>query len=486
MSSQSTIIGRSKEKFKLERIARSKLPEFLVVYGRRRVGKTYLIREYFEKELVFDFTGAYGADMETQLENFFHEYLNRTKGQKETTPPQNWSKAFQYLADYLRSLPKRKKKQIVFIDELPWLDTPRSGFVSGLEYFWNQHVSKMKHVLLIGCGSSSSWIQKKLLKAKGGLYNRVTQRMKLEPFNLAETEGYCHSRNIKLSRYQIVQIYMAMGGIPHYLKELTPGKSASQLINQICFAKNGLLQDEYESLYHSLFKSPENHLEIVETLASKPNGLTRKDIVSSSKLSDGGSVNRTLVDLTESGFVTCLNPYQKKKKDSIYKLTDLYTLFYLKFIAPAKFSGKGAWKSLSRSASYHAWAGYAYETICMLHIDQILEALGISGVYSEISSWKYVGKDEIPGAQIDLLIDRRDQVVNLCEAKFTDKEFSITKSYVADLRRKRSVFQMATGTKKNLFTTLITTYPAMKNRYYLEEIQSEVSMDALFRNYETN
>ena len=466
----------------MNRLAQSSSPEFLVVYGRRRVGKTYLIREHFHKDLVFDFTGSYGADMQTQLGNFFHEYLVRTMGQKETTPPGNWTRAFQYLTDYIHSIKKRKGKFVVFIDELPWLDTPRSGFVTALEYFWNQHFSKLKQGILVGCGSASAWMQKKIFRSKRGLYNRVTQRIRLEPFTLAETEAFCKSRSIQLSRYQILQVYMTMGGIPHYLKELLPGKSASQLIDEICFSKTGLLNDEYLSLYQSLFNNPEHHLTIIETLGAKPNGLTRKDIVRYSGLPDGGTINRTLEDLLESGFIMRYQPFLKSKKDTIYKLTDLYSLFYIKFIQPSLARGQGSWKMLTNSASFQAWSGYAYETICMLHMDQIRRALGISGVYSEVSSWKFAGNDEMPGAQIDLLIDRKDQVINLCEAKFTDQEFVIDKSYVANLRRKRSVFAQVTGTKKSIFTTLITTYPAMQNKYYLEEIQSEVTMDALFAN----
>ena len=475
-----SIVGRANELTKLSQIAASGLPEFLVIYGRRRVGKTYLIREFFHRQLVFDFSGSYGADMRNQLGNFFHEYLSRTKGQLKTTPPESWSRAFEYLVDYLKTLDHRTGKMVVFIDELPWLDTPRAGFVPALEYFWNQHLSKMKHVVLVGCGSASSWIIHKLLRAKGGLYNRVTQRIKLSPFTLAETESYCRFRRLQLTRYQLIQIYMAMGGIPHYLKELTPGKSATQLIDQICFSKTGLLREEYLSLYHSLFKNPEHHLTIIETLGAKPNGLTRKNIVDYSKLPDGGTVNRTLEDLEECGFITRFKPYLKKKRDSVYRLTDLYTLFYLKFIQPAKFVGTGAWQALANSSSFRAWSGYAFETICMLHIEQIKVALGIGGVYTEVSAWKFNGNEELPGVQIDLIIDRRDQVINVCEAKFTDKEFSISKAYVADLRRKRSVFAQVTGSKKSVFTTLITTYPALRNKYYWEEVQSEVNMDDLF------
>lgn len=479
------IIGRKAEIAILDKLMRSLVPEFLIIYGRRRIGKTYLIREYFGNDLVFDFTGSYGTDMKSQLENFFHEYLVRSRGQMETRPPESWSRAFQYLSGYLDSVKMPGQKFVVFIDELPWLDTPRSGFVSALEYFWNQYFSKQKEGVLVGCGSASAWIQKKILRSKGGLHNRVTQRIRLEPFNLAETEQFCRSRRIQLSRYQILQVYMAMGGVPHYLKELVPGFSASQLIDQICFSKTGLLREEYPSLYQSLFNNPEHHLTIIETLGARPNGLTRNDIIHYSGLPDGGTVNRTLEDLLESGFIQRYQPFQKLKKDTIYKLTDLYSLFYLKFIRPSLARNTGSWQMLANSPSYQAWSGYAYETVCMLHVDEIRKAMGISGIYSEISAWKFTGNEEMPGAQIDLLIDRKDQVVNLCEAKFTDKEFVISKSYVSELRKKRSIFSQATGTKKSVFTTLITTYPAFQNKYYLEEIQTEVTMDDLFAGVNT-
>jgi AAA+ ATPase superfamily predicted ATPase len=476
---ESKIIGRENEILIFERLLKSNAAKFVAIYGRRRVGKTFLVREYFKNHIKFSFTGSFEEKTDVQLKNFFREYLQRTNGKKETTEPQDWNTAFNYLADYLKNL-KSNRKIVVFIDELPWLDRPKSGFVKALEYFWNQHGSKMDNVLLIVCGSAASWMQKKLLKAKGGLYNRITNRIKLKPFNLYETELFLKRKQIKLSRYQIVLIYMVMGGIPFYLDILTKGKSAEQLIDAHCFQPNSLLSDEYNQLYYSLFKHAENHMAIIEALASKPNGMTRKELLKATKLNDGGTFARAINDLLESDFVQIYNSFQKKKKDAIYKLTDFYSLFYLKFIKGNIKNTKHNWQKIASQQSFKAWSGYAFENICMMHTTQILNKLGISGIYSSISSWKFQGNDELPGAQIDMIIDRNDNMINLCEAKFTSKEFIINKAYNDKLRQRRNVFENVTKSKKAIVTTLLTTYPAHQNKYYHEEIDSEVNMNDLF------
>ncbi len=474
------LVGREREVKMIDRLLASDQPEFLVVYGRRRVGKTFLIRQKLKGHLVLDFTGARDADMDTQLSNFFGEYIRSTAGKKETTPPKNWSSAFQYLADYLNSLRHRKRKIVVFFDELPWMDTPRSGFISALEYFWNQHGSKMNNFLFIGCGSAASWMHKKLLKAKGGLHNRVTQRLHLRPFTLSETELYCKRKKLKLTRYQIIQLYMAMGGVPFYLRELSPGKSVAQLIDEICFHPDGRLSDEYNQLYHSLFKNAEDHMAIIEALATKPYGLTRDALLKKSKLPDGGSFTRATKELIDSGFIDVYQPFGRIKKGAVYKLIDLYTLFYLKFIKGNISKRANTWQSLSSGGAFNAWSGYAFENICILHIDQILQSLGIGGLHADLSSWYFKGNQELRGAQVDLVIDRKDGIIHLCEAKFSKEEFVITKDYIKRLRHKRLAFQHATKSKKSIVTTLLTTYPAIQNKYYLDEIHTEISMDALF------
>lgn len=474
------LIGREKEKEKLDKILLSNQAEFLALYGRRRVGKTFLIRQYLKNNIVFEISGTKEGSKEQQINNFFAEYLKRTQGQQETLPPKSWHDIFGYLAKYLSSLPQIASKYVVFIDEMPWLDTPKSEFIAALEFFWNQHASKMDNVLLIACGSATSWIQKNLINARGGLYNRITQRIKLLPFNLYETELYLQSLGVKLTQYQILELYMVMGGIPFYLKEIEKGKSATQLIDAICFATDGLLYDEYSQLYHALFKNAEHHVSIVETLAAQPQGMTRTDLAIKTKISEG-SLSKTLDELVECDFISNFQPFLNKKKEAIYKLTDLYSLFYLKFIKPNKSAGGKIWEQLSNQSSYIAWSGYAFENICLMHTHQIKSALGISGVFTKHSSWKFKGNDALPGAQIDMIIDRADQIIHLCEAKFTKENYALTNAYTEQLRLKKTIFKQATETKKAVFTTLLTTYPALKNKYYLEEIDSEVTMDKLFK-----
>ena len=475
------IIGREAELSMLSKAMNSDQAEFIAVYGRRRVGKTYLIYEHLKEHIVFSFSGSFEQSLKVQIGNFFREYIRYTKGQQYTELPKDWHGAFSYLTDFLYDLENNtKQKAVIFIDEMPWLDTPRSGFIAALEYFWNQHASKMRNVVLIACGSTASWMIKKLLKAKGGLYNRVTKRLLLRPFNLAETEAFCEYKRLQLSRYQIIQLYMVMGGIPFYLNELRTGKSVTQLIDELCFSTTGLLADEYEQLYYSLFKNADNHVAIVEALAAHPYGLSRSQLVKKSRLSDGGTFTRAVEDLLDSGFIIKYPSFKKKQKDSIYRLIDMYSLFYLRFIRMNNTGMVNSWQALSSEAKYISWSGYAFENICLLHVSQILTKLGISGTITNVSSWYYKGDDKIPGAQVDLLIDRKDGVINLCEAKFSNKEFLLSKEYTAKLRRKRAVFEQATKTKKSIVTTLISTYPAIENKYYLEEIHSAVDMDDLF------
>lgn len=475
----SSIIGREEEKDKLDKILQSNQAEFLAIYGRRRVGKTFLIRQHLQGRIVFELAGTKEGTKEQQLLNFFGEYLRRTGRKQGTSAPRSWFQAFDYLAAYLNELPQPETKHVVFLDEMPWMDTPRSEFIPALEFFWNQHVSRMDNVLLIACGSASSWIRKKLINARGGLYNRITQRIKLMPFTLHETALFLQSLGVKLPSYQILEIYMAMGGIPFYLKEVEKGKSAAQLIDDICFSPQGLLREEYYQLYHSLFRDAEHHIAIIEALAARPQGMTRNEIATVTRISEG-PLSKTLEELSECDFISLLFPLFKKKKDAVYKLTDLYSLFFLKFIQPNPGVGSRIWEQLSRQSAYTAWSGYAFENICLMHIRQIKAALGISGVYTRHGSWIFKGDDSLPGAQIDMIIDRADLIIHLCEAKFTKENYALSKESAAQLRLRKTIFKQATQTKKAVFTTLLTTYPALQNKYYLEEVDSEITMEELF------
>ena len=468
------IVGRKEEQMLLNQLLESNRPEFLAVYGRRRVGKTFLIRQVYGKRIAFQMTGIARANTSQQLTNFFSVLKESDKGIEEGNVPKNWFEAFGMLKNYLQKLNVPKK--VVFFDELPWIDTPRSNFLSALEHFWNSWASDRPDIILVVCGSAASWMINKVINNRGGLYNRVTQRIRLLPFTLQETESFLRAGKVTLDRYQILQLYMVVGGVPFYLSEIRQGMSAFQEIDRLAFSPNGFLATEYSNLYRSLFNHADRHISIVETLAGKPQGLSREGIVQSSRMKDGGTLTTVLRELEESGFINKSYPFGKKIKDRIYRLSDQYSLFYLKFIKDQHRTGAGSWLSRIDSPAWRAWSGYAYESICLQHIRTIKKALGVSGVYTEESSWI----DKNRSVQIDLLIDRRDHVINLCEVKFTQQPFVLTKPYKEELEKKMFAFKEETQTRKSVFPTLITTFGLKDGVHSLGFIQNVVTMDDLF------
>ncbi|NVO19534.1 MAG: AAA family ATPase [Bacteroidetes bacterium] len=472
-------IGRTSEIAILSKIINSGEAELLAVYGRRRVGKTFLIRNVFKKHMAFEFSGLHGATLDQQLENFTGT-LSKASGSLPLAKPANWIQALQLLSDYLTPVLKKNRK-VVFFDEFPWINTKRSGFLPAFENFWNSWASNQKNLVVVICGSAASWMIQNVIRNKGGLHNRVTRKIRLLPFTVSETEQYLKARKIKLDRYQVLQIYMAMGGIPHYLKEIEKGESAAQAIDRVCFTKDGLLHEEFETLYLSLFENARNHMEVIRALARKNSGLTRNEIIESCKLTSGGGATQLLEELTESGFITPYIPFDRTAKDSLYRLTDEYSLFYIKFIENSKSFGPGTWIRFSTGASWKSWSGYAFENICIKHTILLKKALGIENVHTESSVWRCSPENRQPGAQIDLLIDRRDQCINVCEIKFSIHDFEITKSYATELESKLKIFQERTKTRKSLFLTMVTTYGVKNPEKYAGLVQNEITMDALFR-----
>ena len=467
--------GRTYEQKIMKDFLFNKTSELLAIIGRRRVGKTFLIQSVYERNICFSMSGIQHASTEEQLEDFAFQFSKFSKTGYVNFVPQNWLQAFQQLEIYLSKL-RTTRKKVVFFDELPWLDKHKSGFLQSLAHFWNTWAVK-NNIIVVVCGSSASWMIDKVVYDKGGLHNRITKLIELEPFTLAETETYFKQRKIKLNRYQIIQLYMAMGGIPHYLKEVRNGLSTAQNIDNICFKKNGLLQNEFSKLYPALFNNAEKHIAIIRALATKWKGLTRKEIVKHSKLPDGGSITRLLNDLSTSGFITSYYPFGKKKKDTLYRLTDEYSLFYLHFIEKKR---NASWQKISVTQQWKSWCGYAFESLCMKHIGKIKDALHISGVLTEESGFVYKGSKKESGLQIDLLIDRNDNVINICEMKFYAAEFSISKDYAKKLRNKMVQFQEITKTKKQIFLTLISTYGIRKNEHSIGLVDNDITINALF------
>jgi hypothetical protein len=472
------LIGRKKEQETLLALLHSPEPEMVAIVGRRRVGKTFLIRTVYENRIDFELTGIQNATQEKQLQHF-HTQLKIQFGRKAPKKlPTDWMDAFWQLISILDKL-KKTEKAVIFLDELSWLATPKSGFLEALGFFWNSWASK-RNIVVVICGSAASWMIQKVIYDKGGLHNRITKRIDLQPFTLYETELYLKSRKVSADRYQILQLYMAMGGIPHYLKEVAAGKSAIQNIDAMCFSQGALLNDEFSKLYPALFEHADNHIAIVRALSQKWKGMSRVEIVASTKLPDGGGLTNTIEDLVSCGFVSAYYPFGKKKKDMLYRLTDEYSLFYLHFIENQRIQEDNIWQHLSQTQTWKSWSGYAFESICLKHLGQLKKALGISGIYAEASSYFHKGTQTEQGIQIDLVLDRKDHTINLFEMKFYTDKWRLNKSEATELREKVNLFKLLSKTKKQVFLTLVTTFGIKTNEYSLGLIDNDIDMDVLF------
>ena len=470
------VIGRIREIKELDRLLASKEAEFLALYGRRRVGKTFLIREHFKKQFCFELTGVKDGTLKEQLVNFHQQLSGRSR--KLRPLPASWQEAFQQLADHLGSL-RGNGKRVVFLDELPWLAGARARFLPALDHFWNAFASKDPRLILVICGSAASWMIEKVIDHKGGLHNRVTARMKLKPFTLAESSRFLESRGVRLTHYDQIMLAMVMGGVPHYLKEARPGESAVQTIDRACFSDSGQLRGEFDRLYASLFDYPDRHVEMVRELAKHPQGITRSALTR--VYTTGGRLTHTLREMEEAGFISCQAAFGKNSKDTIYRVTDEFSLFHLKWLDSGSGTGTGSFLSKSNTPVWRAWSGYALESLALKHTRQIKSALGVARVDSTQCGWVHRPNEIWPdGAQVDLLIDRADNTINLVEIKFSQGEFTITKSYAAELRRKVAVFKGVTATRKNVFLTFLTTHGISSNAYAKELVQAELTTDCLF------
>jgi len=473
----SKIIGRIAEIQRLTEYVESDKAEFLTIFGRRRVGKTFLIKQFFKEKFTFYLSGSENATRQEQLFNF-STAINKYSG-SDYPMVESWQQAFVQLENYLDSI-KTKGRKVIFIDEISWLDGQKSGFLSAFEYFWNTYASSKKEIFLVVCGSATSWLTKKILKNKGGLHGRVTRQIHLQPFTLKETETFLKAKQIKFTRLQVLECYMIFGGIPYYLEQLEKQFSLDQNVDNLFFKKGGILRDEYSKIYSSLFKSPEKHMKVIEVLSQKRKGMLREEIVKLSKISDGGGLSNILDELEQCGFITINTNFSTPKINKFFQLTDFYSLFYTHFIQGKTITDKNYWTNTINTPFRNSWAGYSFEILCVSHIEQIRRKLGVSGVITYTYSWCNRNAETDGGnVQIDLILDRADNVVNVCEIKFSRKEYTITKDYDKKLRNKVWTFAEESKTNKAIHLTMITTHGVKRNAYW-NNLQSEVAMDDLF------
>ncbi len=466
------VVGRFQEVKIMKRLLNSSQSELLAMYGRRRVGKTFLIREVYKQNIIFELTGLYKGKIKEQLQNF-HTQIKQNSSSASKVEPQNWLEAFHQLGEFV-SKKKSKKKKVIFIDEFPWIDSKRSGFLRAFEHFWNSYCTKRNDLVVVVCGSAASFMVNKIIKNRGGLHNRLSQIIQLFPFDLHEVSRFLESRKIKLNNYDILKLYMVVGGVPQYLNMVNREESIMQNIDRLSFSKNGMLTNEFGEVFQSLFVNSEVHETIIRTLAKSKKGLLRNKLLEECKMESSGVFSKALVELSESGFISYYSPFGKKAKGRLYRLSDEYSLFYLKFIEPNLGQGEGTWAKILPKQSYKIWSGFVFESICLKHVEQIKKELGVAKIYSIHSSWNNVR------AQIDLIIDRDDGIINLCEMKFYEGLYTIDKTEYENLKNKIFQFKQDTKTRKNVFITMITTNGIYENENSSELINNKLNIDCLF------
>ncbi|MCQ2053566.1 MAG: AAA family ATPase, partial [archaeon] len=467
----------------LRDLQKSNKAQFVVVYGRRRVGKTFLIDEALQGCITFRHAGLSPLSdtgkknlMPEQLLQFYHSLL--LQGMKRSHVPSSWLEAFFMLETHLQQI-DNGEKQVVFLDELPWMDTPRSGFITALESFWNSWACHRHNMMLVVSGSANSWVQDKLINNHGGLYGRLTYQIKLAPFSLKECERFYKMKQIKISRYDMVQCYMILGGIPYYLDFLESGLSLSQNIDNLLFSSQPKLWDEYSRLFASVFPEPDTIKAIVQLLGTRHSGFTRREIVEHLKIEDNGMFSDKLKALIASDFVERYVPFGDSVRNARYRLIDQFCIFSQHFVNNRKSIDENLWSHGQVSQSITSWRGFAFEEVCLRHIKQIKRALGIEGVASSQSAWTMRGDEDNDGTQIDLIISRKDDVVNLCEMKFLNNDFVVSKEYNRKMIFRENLLEGRLSRKSIIHSTLITTY-GLKYNEYSGTFQNVITMDDLF------
>ena len=475
-----SLVGRNRETRLLLKLSGEQKAHLVALYGRRRVGKTFLVRSLFStREHYFELTGLHRGKLGQQLQNFALALQRTFYPTVQVASPSSWREAFLWLGKALRTLPPGAHP-IVFLDELPWLATRRSGCLEALEYSWNTELCQIPNLLLIACGSAASWMLDNVIHGKGGLYNRVSRSILLQPFTIAETASFLRSKSIHLPPKHALDLYMTIGGIPFYLEQIDRGSSVAQSINELCFNADGGLYDEFPRLFSSLFEKSTIHESIVRALAKKPMGLSRGEIQRVTGQSSGGTFNKQLKELEAAGFIRSFVPWGFRRKYRFFRIIDEYSLFFLNWIEPYRQRAGSTirtnyWLAQTRTPAYQAWKGLAFETMALKHHQQIETQLGITNIPKTVGSWRYIARaPHEDGAQIDLLFDRDDGTINLCELKYSDQKYSIDKTYFRSLLRKLRVFRERTKTKKHLLLVLVTACGASENRYFHEVVDNQV------------
>lgn len=475
------LIGREHECRELQWALDSQRSEFIILYGRRRVGKTFLVRRFFDDKFCFHFVGAHRQNKETQLQNF-REQLMRYSRRRDVCELHNWHEAFAQLAQHLEDCDEKRK--VVFFDEMPWIDTLGNEFVDELEYFWSSWVQTRDDIVFIGCGSATSWMKDKLEDNQGGLHNRITHRIYLRPFYLHECKEYLEEHGFEWDDYQIIQCYMIFGGVPYYLSLMRPYRSLIENVDALIYARGGNLANEFNELYNALFNKADRYIAIVRLLSTKRQGFTRSEIEQATGIS-GGGLTRILDNLERCDFVVSYSQFGNKVKMTLYRLCDFYTLFYLRYVENNRTRDEQYWQHHFADRAVEPWEGFTFEEVCLRHLPHIKQGLGIAGMATEASAWRFVPRADDPrkGAQVDLVIKRADKIIHLVEMKFAENAYVITKDYAQRLNGRKDLFAQVTGIGRGIVITMITPKGLLQGKHN-SIVHSQLTSKHLFASLE--
>lgn len=479
----SNIIGRKEEINKLAQFLNSSKSEFIAIYGRRRVGKSYLVEEVYKDKIAFRAIGAFIKDKDErtykqiQLDHFYESLID--SGMPEDAQrPTNWREAFRLLKKYLEGL--RTKRRVVFLDELPWLAGPQSSeMITELGYFWNSWADRQRNIVLVVCGSATSWMLDNVIRDYGGLHGRLTGTIRLLPFTLNECELYYKKHGFHLSRYEMAVSYMAFGGIPYYLDRMDREKNLSENIDDFFF-KDDKIHQEFKDVYTGLYATSERYVDVVKTLGTKFYGMTRRELADAIGIELGGTFSKILDNLHESGITREYPRYGKERVETVYQLKDFFSLFYMHFIH-GKGTGAGNWRTIQRTPTFYTWAGNTFEMLCIEHLEQIKEALRIATI-SRNYCWSGKGPNG-SAAQIDLVLEWKGERTDyLCEMKFSEHEFVIDKQYENELANKIDAFLVSKQhTKTHSVQLVMVTTEGVQRGVHSKDVNQQVTLDDLFK-----
>jgi hypothetical protein len=433
-------VGRKNELRMLNDAYRSGKDELVVLYGRRRIGKSSLVKRFAEKKKAYyEFEALEGETTPGQINHFLQQLKKQIDDPiLDSVRFANWEQVFTYLTEKVINR-KSKVKKILFLDELPWMAAGRIRLVSLLKYYWDNHW-KSKHVMLILCGSVASFMVKKVLHSNA-LYGRTTIEILLKGFSPEEAARLLSK---KRSREETLNYQLVFGGVPKYLEQINTSQSFNKNMNTLCFSPHGIMLKEVERIFYSQFREPRTYLKIINLLK---NGIfSLSEISSKTKIPSGGGLKQYLKNLERAEMIRSYIPFDRSgnSKFKKYTLADEFLVFFFKYMGPnlrviKESSSRRLFETLTQN-SFDSWLGFAFERFCLKHAG--LLALVMDFADDILLASPYFKKND-ERFQIDLLYQRADRVITVCEIKH--QNIKIGTNIIPEMQRKCALLKVPRG-----------------------------------------